>query len=58
MPEEWMTKTIKTLRWLLVQVGGRLVSRSRRMILRISTSFEKVRVYLQIRQRTFELLQQ
>jgi len=58
MPEEWMTKTIKTVRWLLVQVGGKLVSRSRRMILRISTSFEKVRVYLQIRQRTFERLQQ
>jgi hypothetical protein len=58
MPEEWFTKTIKTVRWLLVQVGGRLVSRSRRMILRVSTSIEKVRVYLEIRQRTFELLQQ
>jgi len=58
MPEAWKTKTIKTVRWLLVEVGGKLVSRSRRMILRISTSLEKVRMYLEMRQRTFELLQQ
>ena len=57
MPEEWKTKTIKTVRWLLVEVGGKLVSRSRRMILRISTSLEKVRMYFEMRQRTFELLQ-
>jgi hypothetical protein len=58
MPEQWKAKTIKTVRWLLVEVGGKLVSRSRRMILRISTSLEKVRMYLQMRQRSFELLQQ
>ena len=58
MPEPWKTKTIKSIRWLLVEVGGKLVSRSRRMILRISTSLEKVRLYLDMRRRTFELLQQ
>jgi hypothetical protein len=58
MPEPWKTKTIKSIRWLLVEVGGKLVSRSRRMILRISTSLEKVRIYLEMRRRTFELLQQ
>ncbi len=58
MPEEWKTKTIKTVRWLLVQVGGRLVSHGRRRIMRIATSLEKLKVYLEIRQRTFELLQQ
>ena len=58
MPEPWKTKTIKSIQWLLVEVGGKLVSRSRRMILRISTSLEKVRLYLDMRQRTFELLQQ
>jgi hypothetical protein len=56
MPEQWQTKTIKTVRWLLVEVGGKLVSRSRRLILRISTSMEKVRMYFEMRQRTFELL--
>lgn len=58
MPEPWKTKTIKTVRWLLVEVGGKLVSHSRTMILRISTSLEKVRMYLEMRQRTFELLRQ
>jgi hypothetical protein len=58
MPEPWKTKTIKSIRWLLVEVGGKLVSRSRRMILRISTSLEKVRIYLEMRRRTFELLQE
>jgi hypothetical protein len=58
MPDPYKTKTIKTIRWLLVEVGGKLVSRSRRMILRISTSLEKVRMYLEMRQRTFELLQE
>jgi hypothetical protein len=58
MPEPWKTKTIKSIRWLLVEVGGKLVSRSRRMILRISTSLEKVRMYLEMRRRTFELFEQ
>ena len=58
MPEPWKTKTIKSIRWLLVEIGGKLVSRSRTMILRISTSLEKIRIYLEMRQRTFELLQE
>jgi len=58
MPDPYKTKTIKSIRWLLVEVGGKLVSRSRRMILRVSTSLEKVRMYLEMRQRTFELLQE
>lgn len=55
MPESWKTKTIKSIRWLLVEVGGKLVSRSRTIILRVSTSLEKVRLYLEMRRRTFEL---
>jgi len=58
MPETWKAKTIKSIRWLLVEVGGKLVFRSRRMILRISTSLEKVRICLEMRRRTFELLQE
>ena len=58
MPEPWKTKTIKSVRWLLVEVGGKLVSRSRRMILGLSTSLEKVRMYLEMRRRTFELFQE
>ena len=58
MPEPWKTKTIKSIRWLLVEVGGKLVSHGRTMILKLSTSFEKVRIYLEMRRRTFEVLQQ
>lgn len=58
MPEPWKTKTIKSIRWLLVEVGGKLVCRSRRMILRVSTSLEKMRMYLEMRRRTFELFQE
>ncbi len=55
LPESWKIKTIKTIRWLMVEVGGKLVSRSRRMILRVSTSLEKMKIYVEMRQRTFEL---
>jgi hypothetical protein len=58
MPEPWKVKTIKTVRWLLVEVGGKLVSRSRTMILRISASLDKVGIYLEMRQRTFDLLRE
>ncbi len=58
MPEPWKTKTIKTVRWLLVEVGGKVVSRGRRTILRICTSLEKVSMYLEMRQRMFKLLQE
>jgi len=56
MPEEWKTKTIKSLRWLLVEVAGRLISHGRRMILKIATSIDKFRIYLEMRRRTYELL--
>ncbi len=56
MPEEWNTKTIKSLRWLLVEVAGRLISHGRRMILKIVASIEKFRIYLEMRRRTYGLL--
>jgi Transposase DDE domain group 1 len=58
MPEAWKIKTIKSIRWLLVEVGGKLVSRSRTMILKIAASLEKVRIYLEMRHRTFDLLRE
>jgi len=38
MPEEWKTKTIKSIRWLLVEVAGKLIGHGRRMILKIATN--------------------
>jgi hypothetical protein len=56
MPEEWKTKTIKSIRWFLMEVGGKLVFHGRRMILKIATSLDKFRIYLEMRRRAFELL--
>jgi hypothetical protein len=56
MPEPWRTKTIKSLRWLLIEVAGRLVRHGRRVILRVATSLDKYRIYLEMRRRIYELL--
>ena len=56
MPEPWRTKTIKTLRWLLLEVAGRVVHHGRRVILKVATSLDKYRIYLEMRRRTYELL--
>jgi hypothetical protein len=56
LPEEWKSKTIKTFRWLLVEVAGKLIEHGRRMILKIATSMEKYRIYLEMRRRSYELM--
>jgi hypothetical protein len=56
MPEQWHTKTIKSIRWLLVEVGGRLIEHGRRLTLKIAASMDKYRVYLEMRRRTYALL--
>jgi len=58
MPEQWRTKTIKTVRWLLIEVAGKLIHHSRRVILKVATSIDKYRLYLEMRRRTYELLLQ
>jgi len=58
MPEQWRTKTIKTVRWLLVEVAGKLVHHSRKIILKVATTADKYRLYLEMRRRTYELLPQ
>lgn len=55
MPEEWATKTIKSVRWLLIEVVGRVIRRSRRVILKISATLEKYQIYERMRQRTYVL---
>ena len=52
MPEEWKTKTIKSIRWLLVEVGDELIAHGRRMIVKIAASADKYRIYLKMRRRT------
>lgn len=56
MSEEWKTKTIKIIRWLLIEVGGKLIKRSRSIILKVATSIDQYKIYLEMRRRTYELL--
>ena len=55
MHEGWKRKTIKSIRWLLVEVAGKLIEHGRQMILKIAVGLEKYRIYLEMRQRTYEL---
>lgn len=56
LPERWKDKTIKSIRWLLVETAGKLIEHSRATILKIASGIEKYRIYLEIRRRTYELL--
>jgi hypothetical protein len=56
MPARWKDKTIKSIRWLLVEAAGKLIEHSRATILKIASGIEKYRIYLEIRKRTYELL--
>jgi len=49
MDEGWRSKTIATLRWQFIETAGRLVRHGRRLILRLATSMEKYRLFLEIR---------
>lgn len=55
MPEDWRHKTIRSIRWMLVEIPGKLVKHAKRLILKIAATAEKYRVYLDIRRRTYEL---
>ncbi|MBW2309056.1 MAG: hypothetical protein JRG73_19200, partial [Deltaproteobacteria bacterium] len=56
MPEDWRAKTIKSIRWLLVEVAGKLIHHGRSLTLKIAVGIEKYRIYLEMRRRTYELL--
>jgi hypothetical protein len=49
LDEGWRSKTIATLRWQLIETAGRLIRHGRRLILRLATSVEKYRLFLEIR---------
>ena len=46
MPEDWRTKSI---RWLLVEVAGKLIQHGRTLTQKIAASLEKYRLYLEMR---------
>lgn len=55
MPVEWASKTIKSIRWLLIEAVGRVIERSRSIILKVAATREKYRVYLEMRERLCRL---
>lgn len=55
MPVEWAGKTIKSIRWLLVEVVGKVVEHGRSVYLKIAATVEKYRIYLEMRQRLCQL---
>jgi len=58
MPEDWKNKTIKSIRWLLVEMAGKLIEHGRMTILKLVSGVEKYMVYLEMRRRTYELLRE
>ncbi len=55
LPQGWQNKTIKSVRWLLVQVAGKWIEHGRQVILKLATSKKKFDIYLQMRQRIYVL---
>lgn len=58
MPEDWRARTIKTVRWRLVETVGRLVETGRRVMLKIAASEEKFEIYREMRRKTLTLMTQ
>ena len=55
MPDGWKNKTIKSIRWLMLEVAGKLITHGRQMILKIAAGVEKYRIYLEMRRRIYAL---
>lgn len=51
LPEEYRTKTIQTLRWSLIGIAGKVVRHGRRLLLLLATTWDKHKVYFQMRKR-------
>jgi hypothetical protein len=54
-PDSWARHTIKTFRWKMIQVAGRIVSHAGKVILRLAVDIKKLAVFEEIRGKIFEL---
>ena len=54
-PGAWVTHTIATIRWKLIQLAGRIVHHAGRVVLKLSTDADKLTLIHAIRQRCYEL---
>ncbi len=55
MPADWQRTTIRRIRWLLVEVGGKLITHGRALILKLAASVQQYRLYQEMRRRTYAL---
>jgi hypothetical protein len=52
---EYKRCTIQTLRWMLINVAGKIVRTGRSLLLKLATTYEKYMVYGEMRRRCMEL---
>jgi Transposase DDE domain group 1 len=55
MPESLANKTLKTIRWMLIDIPGKVIKHAGKVILKIKADKEKENLYHQIRLKTYEL---
>lgn len=51
LPDDYRTKTIQTLRWSLVGIAGKVIRHGRRLWLLLASTWDKYRIYLDMRKR-------
>jgi len=56
LPQTWHRHTIGTIRWRLYQIAGQVVWETRRVVLRLATTAQKVGILLGARRRIQQLL--
>ena len=49
--EAFKRKTISTIRWQLIEIAGKVIKKARQLILKVSTSIERFKEYLLIKER-------
>lgn len=56
-PKGWMSHTIATFRWKLIQMAGRIVRHAGQMFLKLAVDVNRLKLFRQIRSKTFTLAQ-
>jgi hypothetical protein len=54
-PASWITQTIATFRWRMVQVAGRIVKHAGEVVLKLMIDLEKLELFKEIRRKSFDL---
>jgi hypothetical protein len=57
MPEQYHRMTIKTIRWLLLEVPGKVIEKAGQIILKIACDNDKFDLYRYIRRKIYDLIE-